>query len=56
MAATDQLSNDGPAGGALPIIYDQWVEIRVEIDLDNDTQAFYYGGDPALPETHGPME
>ena len=21
---------------------DQWVEIRVEIDLDNDTQSFFY--------------
>jgi uncharacterized repeat protein (TIGR01451 family) len=42
---TDQLSNDGPAGGVLPIINDQWVEIRVEIDLVNDIQTFYYGGD-----------
>jgi uncharacterized repeat protein (TIGR01451 family) len=41
-AATDQVVNDGLSGGALPIVYDQWVEIRVEIDLDADTQDFYY--------------
>ena len=28
----------------LPIIFDQWVELRVEIDLDLDTQDIYYGG------------
>jgi hypothetical protein len=28
----------------LPITFDQWVEIRVEIDLDNDQQEFFYGG------------
>jgi len=26
----------------LSIVFDQWVELRVEIDLDADTQAFYY--------------
>jgi hypothetical protein len=35
--------NDGD-GATLPAILDQWVEIRVEIDLDNDVQAIYYGG------------
>lgn len=34
--------NDGPAGGILPFFRDTWVEIRVEIDLDTDTQAFFY--------------
>ena len=29
----------------LPLIYDEWVEIRNEIDLDADIQAFHYGGD-----------
>ncbi|HSH74489.1 MAG TPA: hypothetical protein VLA09_02200, partial [Longimicrobiales bacterium] len=28
----------------LPITFNQWVEIRVEIDLDNDQQEFFYGG------------
>lgn len=43
-AATDTLTNDGPVAGALPIVYDQWVEIRVVIDLDANLQDFYYGG------------
>jgi hypothetical protein len=29
----------------LPLIFDQWVEIRVEIDLDADIQDIYYDGD-----------
>ena len=44
-AATDALGPDfGVCSGSLPIVYDQWVEIRVEIDLDTDTQTFFYGG------------
>jgi hypothetical protein len=31
-------------GNTLPLIYDQWVELRVEIDLDLDTQDIFYGG------------
>ena len=34
-----------PGGNTLPLIKDQWMEIRVDIDLVNDTQSFYYGGD-----------
>lgn len=34
--------NDGVSGGNLPLVKGQWVEIRVEIDLDANTQAFYY--------------
>jgi hypothetical protein len=33
-----------PEGATLPLIRDQWVELRVEIDLDTDVQTFYYGG------------
>lgn len=44
-SATDAVTNDGISAGTLPIIYDQWVEIRVEIDLNANTQRFYYGGD-----------
>jgi len=29
----------------LPLITDEWVELRVEIDLDADIQAIYYDGD-----------
>ncbi len=42
-SATNTVVNDGPAAGSLPLIKGQWVEIRVEIDLDADTQSFYYG-------------
>lgn len=41
---TDTLINDGPDGGTLPIVYDQWVEVRNEIDLDANTQTVFYGG------------
>jgi hypothetical protein len=30
--------------GPMSIIYDQWVEVRVVINLDTNTQTFYYGG------------
>jgi hypothetical protein len=43
-SALNLVGNDGPAGGTLPMIRGQWVEIRVEIDLDANTQSFYYGG------------
>ncbi|MCB9135042.1 MAG: hypothetical protein H6636_06425 [Anaerolineales bacterium] len=36
---------------SLPIVYDQWVEIRVEIDLDADTQTFYYNNQPLFTDT-----
>jgi len=35
----------------LPLVRGEWVEIRVEIDLDNDTQAVYYGGDLLFQDT-----
>ncbi|HOC42238.1 MAG TPA: hypothetical protein PKJ99_04385 [Thermoanaerobaculales bacterium] len=41
-AATNLVANDGPAGGTLPLVKGQWVEIRDEIDLTLDTQSFYY--------------
>ena len=38
--------NEGAAGGqTLPLIKGEWVNIRVVIDLDADTQTFYYGDD-----------
>ena len=36
------ISNMGASGGSLPLIANQWVEIRVEIDLDSDKQDFFY--------------
>jgi hypothetical protein len=35
----------------LPIIYDQWVEIRVEIDFTTDEQTIYYGGDELVTKS-----
>ncbi len=33
-------------GNALPLIRGRWVQIRVEINLDTDTQTFYYDNVP----------
>ncbi len=44
--ATNTVLNEGASGGqTLPLIKGQWVEIRVVIDLDANTQTFYYGDD-----------
>lgn len=32
------------AGATLPLIFDQWVEIKVVVNLDTDTQTVTYGG------------
>ncbi|HRI56725.1 MAG TPA: hypothetical protein PK170_06480, partial [Anaerolineae bacterium] len=41
--AANTVTNDGGvSGGSLPLVRGQWVEIRVEIDLNADTGAFYY--------------
>jgi hypothetical protein len=40
---TGMVTPEGLCGGTpVPLVQDQWVEIRVEIDLDADTQEFYY--------------
>jgi hypothetical protein len=41
-ATNDVLTNQGNTGGTLALVEDAWVEIRVLIDLDNDTHTFYY--------------
>lgn len=41
---TNMVSSDYD-GNDLPLGYDQWIEIRVEIDLDADIQDIYYDGD-----------
>lgn len=43
-SATGLVVNEGNSGGSTPIQYDEWVEIKVVIDLDNDLQFFYYDG------------
>jgi len=50
-SASGQVINDGPDGGTLPMINGQWIEIRVGIDLDNDIQSFYYGGNLLFEST-----
>jgi hypothetical protein len=39
------------SGPSLPIVYDEWVEINVVIDLDNDVQSFYYDGQLLYTDT-----
>lgn len=41
-STTQEVISD-PTGAALPLITDQWVTLRVEIDLDANTQTFFYG-------------
>ena len=38
----NQVVNTGVSGGTLPLIRDQWVPFRVDIDLGGNTQAFFY--------------
>jgi hypothetical protein len=42
-SATGLLVSD-PDGGTLPLLRGQWVEIRILIDLNQNLQTFYYGG------------
>ncbi len=44
-SASATVYNNGASGGSLPLIYGRFVELRVEIDLVNDQQSFYYDGD-----------
>ena len=37
------VTNDGDAT-TFPILFDEWVEVRIEIDLTADTQTIYYAG------------
>jgi hypothetical protein len=38
------ISDYNDAGMTLPLLTDQWVQIRDEINLDTDVQTVYYGG------------
>ena len=44
-SASGTVYNNGKSGGSLPLVFGRFVELRVEIDLVNDEQSFYYGGD-----------
>lgn len=43
-SGSGMMLDEGQSGSTRAFITDQWVEIRVEIDLDADTQDFYYDG------------
>ncbi|MCB9865506.1 MAG: M4 family metallopeptidase [Phycisphaerales bacterium] len=45
MNSTSQEVISDPAGVTLPLITDQWVSLRVEIDLDANTQTLFYDGE-----------
>jgi hypothetical protein len=40
----DDVAADCASGATLPLVVDQWVEVRVEIDLTANTQSFFYDG------------
>ena len=44
-SATGLVTDDYAGGPGLAILFDQWAEIRVEIDLDNNFREVYYNGD-----------
>ncbi len=44
-SASGTVYNNGKSNGSLPLVYGRFVELRVEIDLINDEQSFYYDGD-----------
>jgi uncharacterized repeat protein (TIGR01451 family) len=43
-STSGMMFDDGASGSSQAFLTDQWVEIRVEIDLDADTHSFYYNG------------
>lgn len=43
-STSGMMFDDGQSAASQAFVTDQWVEIRVEIDLDNNTQDFYYNG------------
>jgi hypothetical protein len=43
-SSTGQAANTGSSTGTIPYVTDEWVELRVEIDLDANTQTFFYDG------------
>jgi hypothetical protein len=47
----DDVGADCTTGPSLPLVTDQWVEIRVEIDLTANTQSFFYNGTMLYSDT-----
>jgi len=44
MTANVVLDADNPNGPTIPIVRDQWVEVRVDINFMTDQQTMYYNG------------
>ena len=40
----DDVAADCTSGPGMPIVFDAWVEVRVEIDLTTNSQSFFYDG------------
>jgi hypothetical protein len=47
----DDVPGDCTGTPTLPIVLDQWVELKVVIDLDLDSQTFSYGGQELYTDT-----
>ena len=43
-STTGLVTDFDAVGASLPLIRNQWTEVRVEIDFTADTQSIYYGG------------
>jgi subtilisin family serine protease len=45
-SATGMVSNEasGANPGSVPMVTGQWVDLRLDVDLDNDLQTFWYNG------------
>lgn len=47
----DDIPGDCSTAGTVNIVFDQWVELRVVIDLDANTQTFFYNGQLVYSDT-----
>ena len=43
--------SEGDFSPVLPIVFDRWVELRLDIDLDADSQTLYYDGTPVVTKS-----
>lgn len=41
-SVTGLMTDEGTSGASMPYVTDQWIKIQIVINLDSDTQAFYY--------------
>ncbi len=43
--------SEGDYSPVLPIVFDRWVELRLDIDLDADSQTLFYDGVPVVTKS-----